>query len=127
MVRLDAADLAVQSHAAACRLGAVRIRRRSADRAANCRADVFRAEHLSRQPLRRAGLRYRRSAWRVGWISRRRNPRLLLSDSMADYAIANPPYERVSARGRVLRAAMDIIPGDIQHAGVTEFVRHSGR
>src|SRR3569833_1199215 len=46
---------------------------------------------------------------------------------MADYAIANPPYDSGrSARRRVLRAAMDVIPGDIQHAGVTEFVRHSG-
>src|SRR4051794_30531048 len=106
MVRLDAADLAVQSHAAACRLGAVRIRRRSADRAANCRADVFRAEHLSRQPLRRAGLRYRRAAWRVGWISRRRDPPRLARHG--GYADANLPYERVSARRCVLRAAMDI-------------------
>ena len=70
MVRLDAADMAVQSHPPACRLGALRLCRGAADRVADRGADVQRAEHPPREPLRRAGLRHRRAAgpWR-GWPS----------------------------------------------------------
>ena len=97
MVRLDAVDMAVQPHAPACGLGAVRICRGLADRLADRGADVQRAEHFSRQPLRRAGLRHRRAAGPCrGW--------------------------RLTGR-RILRTAMDVVPGNVQHAGVAEVVR----
>ena len=84
MVRLDAADMAVQPHPPACGLGALRICRGSADRVADRGADVFRAEHPPGEPLRRAGLRHRCAAG--PW------PRVGPGLSMADYADANPPY-----------------------------------
>jgi aspartyl-tRNA(Asn)/glutamyl-tRNA(Gln) amidotransferase subunit A len=62
MVRLDAADMAVQPHPPACGLGALRICRGSADRLANRGTDVRRAEHPPGEPLRRAGLRHRCAA-----------------------------------------------------------------